>query len=386
MITKHSTGAHIIRFLSILIMVLGLAACTSTPEPKPEPKPAPAPVVEPEPEPAPPPVVKPDHPDSYTVVKGDTLWDISSRFLNDPWLWPELWHINTQIRNPHLIYPGDVIVLFYVDGKPYLTLDGAAATPKYDRPDAKSFKLSPKIRSESLEKAITTIPRELIAPFLSRPRVATEQELEKAPHIISSYEQHLISGSNNRIYASGFEQGKPILGSYHVVRPGSEYIDPDTDAVLGYELIDLGDANVSRTGNPATLVVAKANQEILNGDVLFAHENRKLDFRFFPRPPKDKVNGSIISVVNGVSLIGQYNIVVLNRGAKHGLAAGHVLAIYQKGEEVRDPKAFWGWDKVKLPDERAGILMVFKTTDKLSFGLVMDAERTLRVYDRVGNP
>lgn len=367
-------------------MVLGLVACSSTPEPKPEPEPAPpAPVVEPEP-PAPPPVVKPDHPDSYTVVKGDTLWDIASRFLNDPWLWPELWHINTQIRNPHLIYPGDVIVLFYVDGKPYLTLDGAAATPKYGKPEAQSYKLSPKIRSESLEKAITTIPRELLAPFLSRPRVATKEELEKAPYIISSFEQHMVSGSGNKIYADGFEQGKSLLGSYHVMRPGVQYIDPDTDEALGYELIDLADANVLRTGKPATLVVAEARQEVLNGDMLFEHENRKLDFRFFPRPPKDKIDGTIISVVNGVSLIGQYDIVVMNRGAKHGLEPGHVLAVYQKGEMVKDPKATWGGDSIKLPDERAAILMVFKVTEKLSFGIIMEAERTIRVNDRVLNP
>jgi hypothetical protein len=385
MITKQSTGAHIIRFLSTIFMVLGLIACTSTPEPKPEPPPAPEPVAVVEPAaPEPPPVIRPDYPDRYTVRKGDTLWDIAKRFLKDPWLWPEVWHINPAVRNPHLIYPGDVIVLYYVDGKPYLTMDGAAAVPKYRKPEIKSIKLSPKIRSESLEKAITTIPREILAPFLSRPRVATEQELEDAPYIISSYDQHLISGSGNKIYANGFKKG--VLGAYHVVRPGMEYVDPDSGDVLGYQLVDLADARVVRSGNPTSLIVNSAKQEVLNGDVLFPHENIKLDFRFFPRPPKDKVEGSIISVKSGASLIGQYDIVVLNKGKKHGLAPGHVLAIYQDGVEVRDPKGSWLWNTVKLPDERAGVLMVFSVKDRLSFGLIMEASRNIHINDRVVNP
>jgi hypothetical protein len=339
-----------------------------------------------EPEPAPPPaVVKPDHPDSYTVVKGDTLWDIASRFLNDPWLWPELWHINTEIRNPHLIYPGDVIVLQYVDGKPYITMDGAAAaTPKYDKPAIKSFKLSPKIRSESIEKAITTIPRELIAPFLSRPRVATEDEIDAAPHIIASYERHLITGTGNKIYAKGFSD--KLFGSYHVVRPGIEYEDPETGETLGYELIDLANANVQKTGDPVTLIVSEARQEVINGDLLFPHEEKKLDFRFIPRAPTEKINGQIIHVINGLNLIGQYNIVVINRGAKDGLEPGHVLAVLQKGEEVRNPRSVFGWGTEKLPDERAGVMMIFSVKEKLSFGLIMEAQKTIRRMDKVTNP
>lgn len=367
-------------------MVLGLAACSSTPEPKPEPPrpaPEPAPMVEPEPAP-PPPVVKPDHPDSYTVVKGDTLWDIASRFLNDPWLWPELWHINTEIRNPHLIYPGDVIVLQYVDGKPYITMDGAAgATPKFDKPAIKSFKLSPKIRSESIEKAITTIPRELIAPFLSRPRVASDDEIDAAPRIIASYERHLITGTGNKVYAKGFKD--KLLGSYHVVRPGIEYEDPDTGDRLGYELIDLANANVQKQTDPVTLIVSEAKREVINGDLLFPHEEKKLDFRFIPRAPTQQVDGSIIHVINGLNLIGQYNIVVINRGAKHGLEPGHVLAVLQKGEEVRDSGSFFGGTH-KLPDERAGVMMVFSVKDKLSFGLIMEAQKTIRRLDKVTNP
>lgn len=385
MTTKQLTGAHIIRFLSILFMVIGLTACSSTPEPKAAPEPEPTPVVEAEPEVPVPVAIKPDYPDRYTVQKGDTLWDISKRFLKDPWLWPEVWHINSAIRNPHLIYPGDVIVLYYEDGKPFLTMEGAAGTaPKYQKPGIKTYKLSPKIRSESLEKAITTISRELIAPFLSRPRIATKEQIESAPYIISSFEEHLISGSTNRVYAKNLNGSK--LGAYHVLRPGVEYKDPETGESLGFELTDLADASVVRGGEPATLILNDARQEIFNGDLLFPHENKEMDFQFFPRPPKSDIRGSIVSVVNGVSLIGQYDIVVLNRGTKHGLEPGHVLAIYQKGANVRDPKAFWSWDRIKMPDERAAILMVFRVNEKTSYGLIMEAQRPIKIYDYVKNP
>ena len=384
MITKQLTGAHIIRFISIIFMVLGLTACSSTPEPQPAPEPEPAPVVEAEPAAPEPTVIKPDYPDRYTVKRGDTLWDIAGRFLKDPWLWPEVWHINPAVRNPHLIYPGDVIVLYYVDGKPFLTMEGAPGmAPKYKKPGIKSYKLSPKIRSESLEKAITTIPRELIAPFLSRPRIATEDQIEDAPYVISSFEEHMISGSSSRIYVKGI---KGDLGAYHVVRPGEEYKDPETGETLGYELIDLADARVTRSGEPTTLIINNAKQEVFNGDILFPHESKELDFQFFPRAPDKDIRGSIVSVVNGVSLIGQYNIVVLNRGAKHGLEPGHVLAVYQKGADVRDPKAFWSWSTIKMPDERAAILMVFRVDEKVSYGLIMEAQRTIRIHDYVMNP
>jgi hypothetical protein len=374
----QSTGAHIIRFLTVMFMVLGLVACSSTPEPV-QPAPEPAPVEEAKPEPV---VLKRDYPERYTVQKGDTLWGISERFLKDPWMWPEVWHINSNIRNPHLIYPGDVIVLNFIDGKPYLTMEGAeGVAPKYSKTTGiKTFKLSPKIRSEALEKAITTIPREVIAPFLQRPRMASKDEIDSAPYIVSSFENHLMSGTNNRIYAKNIEGNQ---AGYHVVRPGQEYVDPETGDTLGYELIDLADARVTRSGDPTTLIVSKSKKEVRNGDLLFPHLDKDIDFQFFPRPPSSDVRGSIVAVVDGVSMIGQYNIVILNRGAMDGLEPGNVLAVYQKGENARDPK---GFGKVQLPDERAGIMMVFRSDKHTSYALVMEAERTIRIHDYVRNP
>ena len=187
MLNNKPTGITLTRLLSLFVLGSGLMACASAPEePAPEPEPIimAAPEPEPAPPPPPPPVFKPDYPDRYVVVKGDTLWDIASRFLNDPWLWPQVWQINPKIRNPHLIYPGDVVVLYYVDGKPYLTLEGVAGVvpPK----EIETVKLSPQIRYDSLEKAIDTIPRSAIGPFLYRPRVVSKEEIDDAPYIVSS--------------------------------------------------------------------------------------------------------------------------------------------------------------------------------------------------------
>ena len=347
-------------------------------------------------------VISPNYPERHVVVKGDTLWDISKKFLNDPWLWPSVWHINPGIRNPHLIYPGDVIVMYIIDGKPYITLDGQAGMqpdgmpsvgskkPKVSREPVKSglkvVKLSPSSRISGIHKAISTIPMNAIRPFLDRPRVVTKDELEDAPYIVSSYEEHLISGTGNRIYARDIVKPQ---SDYDVVRPGIEYIDPETGDTLGYEAIYLADAHlvaVDEDGDkPATLTITKALREILNNDVLIPQERREQMFQFTPRPPEVEVKGQIVSVFNGVSQIGQFMVVVLNRGEEDGLAPGHVLAVMQKGAGVHDSKKFL-FTYVELPDERAGIMMVFKTYKNLSYALIMEASRALHIEDRFENP
>ncbi|MGD8407171.1 MAG: LysM peptidoglycan-binding domain-containing protein [Thiohalophilus sp.] len=391
MVNNKPTGQIITRFLSIVLLGAGLAACGTVPE-EPAPAPQPTSTYQVEAPPAPEPVViKPDYPERYIVKKGDTLWDIAARFLHDPWLWPQVWHINPEIRNPHLIYPGDVIVLYRgADGKPYLTLEGSGGVrPSIPKPPRgiETVKLSPHARYESIEQAIPTIKRSVIEPFLQRPRVVTEDEIEDAPYIVSSYEDHLVSGAGNRIYARDFEG--EILGGYDVVRPGRVYRDPDSGDVLGYEVIQLADARVQRgkTGEDdiVTLNIVNSNQEVLNGDRLLPPEEQQIDFHFFPRPPKEAIDGRIIAVHNGLSQIGQYNVVILNKGTRDGLETGHVLAIFQDGGTARDPQSIFG-SSVDLPDERAGILMVFRTYEKVSYALVMEAYRSLHVNDRVANP
>ncbi len=372
--------------------MLALGGCAGAPEQAPPPPtepvaaPAPAPAPEPpvmEAEPAPPPSpMRPDVPDRYVVKKGDTLWDIAARFLKDPWRWPEVWHINPEIRNPHLIYPGDVILLYEVDGKPYLTLEGAARVPPpAPAPSLPVVKLEPRVRYEPIEKAIETIPRSVIGPFLTRPVVVPERELELAPYVVSSQEDHLVSGTGARIYARGkFRDG---VGTYYIVRIGDVLRDPESGDVLGRTVLYLATANLLSPGDPTTLKVTKAEKEIIVGDRLLPAPKEDLAFNFFPRPPEKPVDGRIVSVLNGVVMIGHYDIVVLNRGSRHGLAPGHVLAVYRGGQRARD--IFTG-DFYTTPDERGGLAMVFKAYEDISFAIIMEAYRALRVADLVRNP
>jgi hypothetical protein len=390
MLNNKPTGMTLTRLLILFALGIGLIACATAPE-------EPEAIVLAEPEPAPPPpptVMKPDHPDRYVVVKGDTLWGIAERFLNDPWLWPKVWQINPNIRNPHLIYPGDVIVLYYVDGKPYLTLEGMAGVvppPTPTKPmavlppkDINTVKLSPRIRYDTLEKAIDTIPRSAIGPFLYRPRVVTKEEIENAPYIVSSYEEHLMTGAGHRVYAKNVTDAN--LAQYGVMRPGQVYRDPETNEILGYEVIRVAAARLVRSGEITTLDLVSSKREVLNGDILLPSEESELDFNFFPQPPRDAISGRIISVFGALTMIGQYNVVVLNRGQREGLVPGNVLAIYQSGTKVTDPHGAASTSTITLPDERAGILMVFRTYEKVSYALVMKATRVIRINDRVTNP
>ncbi|MFV1982031.1 MAG: LysM peptidoglycan-binding domain-containing protein [Thiohalomonadales bacterium] len=326
-------------------------------------------------------VLKPDQPERYVVKKGDTLWDIAETFLKSPWLWPEMWHINSQIRNPHLIYPGDVILLYYVDGKPYLTLEGSAGSRPTLPAGVGTVKLKPTIRYENLNQAIDTLPRSAIAAFISNPRVLSKKEFKNAPYIFSSMETHLINGQNDRVYVRNVKDEQQI--EYIVVRKGDAYIDPDTNEVLGYEAQDVADARMVRVSDPSTIIITRARKEVLTGDNIIPHLEQQINFNFFPRAPLQKVDGKIIAVYDGLTMIGQYNVVILNRGEKQGIEVGHVLAVYQAGTRVRDFKT---GDKVLLPEERAGLLMVFRVFEKLSFGLIMESQRALKVYDAVRNP
>jgi hypothetical protein len=304
------------------------------------------------------------------VVKGDTLWDISSMFLQDPWLWPEVWYVNPQIENPHLIYPGDVIELTYLDGRPVLRLK-------------RGNSLSPSIRATPLDQAIPTIPIDAIAPFLTRPYVVDEGELEKAPYIVHFLDDHIVGGAGISYYARSIMEQDSL--QYAVVRPEKPYIDPDTGETLGYEALYVGTSELKRTGDPAKLLLTSSDMEAIIGDRLIKEMEDEPLIDFQPRVPDTPIEGRIISVLNGVSQIGQYNVVVLNKGANAGLEAGHVLRILQGGNEVRDIVKGRG-ETVKLPLEQAGHLMVFRTFEKVSFALVMDAEKPLHVLDWVRSP
>ncbi len=365
-------------FLSLSI------GCSAPPEPKPEPAPEPVAV---EPAPAPRVQLKPDYPERYIVVKGDTLWDISAMFLKDPWRWPEVWQKNPHVTNPHLIYPGDILTLVYgADGQPMITLTrpGQVITETVEA-GVPVVKLSPEMRIEELAQAIPTIPSDAISAFLNRPRVLSEEELETAPYIVSSPDEHLVIGAGNSIYVRNMQ--RTDLSTYLVVRPGRTYVDPESDEVLGYEAIYLGEARVQRYGDPATLHLITSTREILPGDKLMPVGEDIVEQSYFPRVPEEDVQGHIIHVVDGVVRIGQFHVVVLDRGRQDGLSRGHVLSVMQRGQTLRDYRGKGWWsEEVTMPDERAGVLMVFRVFERVSYALVMDATRTMRLLDRVKRP
>jgi hypothetical protein len=310
-----------------------------------------------------------DAPDEYVVQVGDTLWDIAATFLKDPWYWPEIWYINPQVENPHLIYPGDVLALVNIDGSPRVTNIRASST-----------RLSPQARVTPLTEAITSIPYEAVAAFLSTGVILERSQVDRLPYMIATKGEHLIAAAGNTVYVRG-DVSAP--GSrYNVVHIGDRLVDPETNDVLGYHGQQIGEGVVRRGGDPASFALVSSKQEAKEGDRLVPVEV-DIPLNFFPQAPSSPVNGQIMAVVGGVTQIGQYQVVVVNRGTNHGLSTGDVLTVFQKGVAVQD-RVKGG--TVKLPDEEAGTLMIFKTYDRISYGLVMEAVTAIHVEDFVRNP
>jgi hypothetical protein len=318
-------------------------------------------------------------PGEYVVQKGDTLWDIAATFLRDPWYWPEVWYVNPQVDNPHLIYPGDTLALVMIDGQQRIT---------HVRPA--TYRLSPQARITPLSESITSIPYEQISAFLSKGLVLEKDQADALPYILSTRGDHLIAAAGNDVYIRGGEPA-PNGTRYSVVHVGDELRDPDNDDLLGYQGIYIGEGALSRGGDPATVSLTDTNREALNGDRLIP-ETVDIPLNFFPKAPDIDIDGRIISVVDGVSLIGQYQVVVLNRGTRNGLAPGDVLTVYQEGDIINDRFAggildtIGGGELVKLPDEEAGTVMIFKVYDRIGYGLVMEATSDIHVLDSVRNP
>jgi hypothetical protein len=317
--------------------------------------------------------VAPDAPDRYIVQKGDTLWDLSGKFLTDPWYWPEIWHINPQVANPHLIYPGDELALTWVDGRPQVTIARGGDT-----------RLSPRVREQPLSEAIHAIPYERIAAFMQRPAVLSQDQVEGAPYVVRGRDERLISAVGNDIYVRRL--GDAAMGNrYSVYHVGEELKDPEDGDVLGYQGLFTGEAAVNRLGSPATLRVMDSARETLEGDILLPLEiEQKLDF--IPRLPESQVDGTIMSVIDERTMVADYDVVIINRGARDGLKPGHVLEVWEHGEEVLDNTANAESRKVQLPDERNGVAMIFKAYDRMSYGLMWRSDREVHVGDSVRSP
>ena len=317
------------------------------------------------------------HPDEYVVQEGDTLWDIAGTFLRDPWYWPEVWYVNPQVENPHLIYPGDVLALVIIDGQTRIT-----------NVRASTYRLSPQARVTPLNESVSSIPYEAVSAFLSRGMVLEKDQADQLPYILATRGDHLVAAAGNDVYVRG-NQPVPNGTRFSVVHVGDELVDPDDGRTVGYSGDFIGEGVLSRGGDPATVALTDTTREALKGDRLVP-ETVDIPLNFFPKAPDYEIDGRIISVVDGVSLIGQYQVVVINRGARDGLGPGDVLSVFQTGEVVRDRFAggfrVSGGEQVKLPDEQAGTIMVFKVYDRIGYGLVMEATSDIHVLDGVRNP
>ena len=336
--------------------------------------------------------LNPDHPTRYIVQKGDTLWDISTQFLVEPWRWPEIWQTNPQVENPHLIYPGDELSLFYRDGQPVVQITRRGEEVTDDgvvrrRTGPRDEKLSPRIHVLDREDAVPTIPIDTIRPFLSRPLVLGEGEFEAAPYVVSAGRENLVASLGMEIFARGL---KPEQGTrFGVYRRGQVYRHPATNEILGYEAIHVADATVQKSGDPTTLLLLTSTREVKVGDRLFPVADSQVVTNFMPRAPERDVHGQIIAVVDGVTQIGEHNIVVIDMGSRDGMQVGHVLGIFQAGNKVED---VWAEQDplqkviVELPELRAGTVMVFRPFERVSYALVMQATRAMHLLDAVKNP
>lgn len=348
---------------------------------------------------------KADAPDRYVVVRGDTLWGISERFTDSPWRWPEIWNFNReQIRNPHWIYPGDVIVLDRVSGTLSIAgpsgAAGAAGSEAGDRGAAGqrgldaggvvgTVKLSPRIRAESSARdAIPSIPPSAIEPFLSRPLVIEPDGLDNAPTIIATEENRVIIEAGNRAYVRGMGDSKEE--NWFVYRRGKALVDPDTNVTLGYEAIYLGTARVTRSGDPSTVQLTTVTQEVGTGDKLLPVGVPEVP-KYAPHAPAVFMQGRVIGIYGGLGKVGEagpQSIITLNRGRADGVEVGHVFALYRPGPLIADASAKTSGKPVtfKLPDERYGLAFVFRIYDRVSYALVMRISRPVNPLDVIQTP
>lgn len=313
-----------------------------------------------------------DAPDTYTVVKGDTLWGISGRFLKQPWRWPEVWRMNReQIRNPHLIYPGQVIMLDR--SGPWLSIGQRVGEDR----------LSPTVYHEPLDSALPSIPVHIIDPFLTRPLVVDDARLSDAATIIATETSRVYLGNGDTVFAKDIQPGNP---NWQIFRPAREIKDPVTGEVLGYEAQYLGSARVVEHGDVATLHILSAVEEIGPGDRLVQSDTPTV-FAYMPHAPESEIEGRILEIYRGVIETGRHNVITLNVGTYDGIEQGHVLALHRDRGKVnfRDPNTGRN-ESFELPEKRYGVVFVFRVFDRLSYALVMDTDGQVTVGDAVRTP
>lgn len=415
---NHYNVPRILAAAAALSLLGACAHHAAKPTPAPAPATAPATATVAAPAAAtqvPMPAMQPSAPERYTVKKGDTLWGIASMYLKDPWAWPDIWYANPSIKNPHLIFPGDVLILGHnAAGQPMLSLErnGQPANENTPPPQAnpgvlltnppsaastasavsappttglRVDKLSPQARYLPLDAAVTTVPLNGLLPYLSKTRIMTDKEMDDSGHLLTAFNLGPASGTGEEVYARGLKGSDG--NRYEIFRKGEKYIDPDSGDNLGYEATYIGDAEVEAWSDPVKLLITDSTQEALAGDLFVPNDGDTVPLNFFPHHPIKTIEGQIVAVLGGVGQIAQFDVLVLNRGTEQGVDPGMVLGIYRNGEKVADPHAgFFSRSTVRLPTERTGTLMVFRTFKDSSYALVMKATHEIHVADIIGNP
>lgn len=337
--------------------------------------------------------VREDAPETYTIVKGDTLWDISGRYLDKPWRWPELWENNPQIANPHLIYPGDVISLYYVDGQPTLGINRGESDLNRIEPDTdpsinpspETVKLSPRIKATPIDSAIPVVPIENIHQFLLDLKVLGKATMDKAPYIVRGQEGRIIAAQGERVYAKGLDRAESGQ-TFQIYHQGKPIKDPETGNIIAYESILVGNAKLEQAGTPSTLLITSSKREARPGDRLLTTTSEAELSNFYPRVPDGPISAKILNAVDGASIIGRNQAVIINAGTQQGLGRGHVLSTFTKPIRVPDNVSSDPSDAVTLPSERSGTLMVIRPFENLSYALVMESLMPLRLLDEVRTP
>lgn len=341
--------------------------------------------------------IREDAPSRYEVVDGDTLWDISGRFLEDPWLWPEVWELNPQIENPHLIYPGDVIELQYSADGPLLTLSrGGTGVPDAD--GLRTVRLSPQVRRESLGSAIPAIPLDRISSFLSNNLVVTQADIDNAPYLFANRGGTLLSSDDDVIYAKG--NWDPDINRYDIIRGGMVYVDPETSEVMGREGRLLGSATIiKREGNNATLTITDLLEEVREGDRFIPAAANTIDANYFPVPPDVDINGRILDISSGRSLGNAFDTIVINRGRSSRLEVGDLLGLQKPDLVVED-----NFQEVTLREKFSRALglsedhietfsgqifasvLIYRVFDNTSLGIILSTDEIVRKEDKVITP
>jgi len=344
--------------------------------------------------------IRENAPDHHVVVKGDTLWDISATFFKDPWKWQQIWGLNKDtIKDPHWIYPGDVVILDRSTGTLHIgdnaqqsvALDSNSIAQGLDHKSVSSstdsnsnvIKLSPHPRELSSDhNAIVAIPLNAITPFLTKPLVVDDDNLSLAPALVGTYEHRTLLGTNDIAYVSNMPSDKGTL--WQVYRPGQTFIDPDSKEVLGHEVIYLGDAVVEKFAPISELRITKVISEIAKGDY-FTQSTQAFTSSFEPHAPNSVIIAKIISIYGGVDQAGQNAIITINKGTRDGLENGHVLALYQKGELLKGG-SFFKSSNITLPNVRYGLIFVFRTFQKVSYALVLQSRFPVQILDTAQTP